>query len=300
MITIGTDCSGIEAPVMALRRLRVPHKHLWSCDIDPYVRQSIEANYNPNIIFTDITKPRKLPQVDIYVAGFPCQSFSLAGSRLGIKDPRGTIFWDTVRAIRQSKPKVFILENVIGLLSDDNGNTFKTIIKTLDDLSKYDIYHKVLNSCDYGVPQNRKRVFIVGIHKRYHKNEFQWPQPKPLPPGKVYKLLGPPGKSSELTENYSQRIGKCRGDFCDILFENPGKDIFDKVPCITTRSRIYSKKLKRFLSEQEYLRLQGFPKSFKQVVSKTQFIKQIGNSMTVDVLMCLFKSIFHIFPSIRV
>lgn len=93
MITIGTDCSGIEAPVQALLQLNIPFRHLWSCEIDKYARQSIEANYKPEILYENIkTRDHStLPYVDIYICGFPCQSFSLMGKRQGTNDPRGNI-----------------------------------------------------------------------------------------------------------------------------------------------------------------------------------------------------------------
>lgn len=93
MITIGTDCSGIEAPIQALKQLGIPFQHKWSCEIDKFARQSILANYQPEILYEDITKRdhSQLPDVDIYVCGFPCQSFSLMGKKLGTNDPRSNI-----------------------------------------------------------------------------------------------------------------------------------------------------------------------------------------------------------------
>ena len=163
VLRVGTDCSGIEAPIQALKRLKIKFSHEWSCEIDPYARKSIKANYNPKILFEDITKPRKLPDIDLYVCGFPCQTFSTAGERKGFGDPRGTIFYYCLKVIKTKKPKYFILENVKGLVNHDNGKTFKTILNCLKKLKIYNIYHNVLNTKDYGIPQNRERIFIVGV-----------------------------------------------------------------------------------------------------------------------------------------
>ena len=103
----------------------------------------------------------EIPNHDLLVAGFPCQAFSIAGKRRGFNDTRGTLFFEIARILKDKQPKFFILENVKGLLSHDNGNTFKTIISTLTELG-YDLQWQVLNSKNFGVPQNRERVFIVG------------------------------------------------------------------------------------------------------------------------------------------
>ena len=114
MIRIGTDCSGIEAPIEALKQLKIPFQHLFACEIDQYARESILANYQPQILFEDITKRdhSKLPDIDIYACGFPCQPFSLMGKKGGSNDPRSNIMLHCIEVIKQKTPKVFILENV--------------------------------------------------------------------------------------------------------------------------------------------------------------------------------------------
>lgn len=171
MITIGTDYSGIESPLQALNKLKIPYKHLWSCDYDKFVKKSILSNYSPEVFYDDIKIHRTLPNVDIYVAGFPCQPFSLAGQRLAENDKRGRIFEYCVRTIKKCKPKCFILENVRGLLST---NYWNYILEVLSRLKQYNIYHKVLNTKDYRIPQSRERIYIVGIHKNF-KNKFNFP-----------------------------------------------------------------------------------------------------------------------------
>jgi len=139
----------------------------WECvgysEIDKYASSIYQKHYPEHKNYGDITKinAEELPDFDLLVGGFPCQAFSIAGKRGGFEDTRGTLFFDLARILRTKKPRLFVFENVKGLLSHDKGNTFKTIISTLDELG-YDCQWQVLNSKNFGVPQNRERVFIVG------------------------------------------------------------------------------------------------------------------------------------------
>lgn len=135
-------------------------------EIDPYAIQIYQTHFPTHKNYGDITKinEKELPDFDLLVGGFPCQSFSVAGKRGGFSDTRGTIFFEIARIIREKQPRFLLLENVKGLLSHDEGRTFLTIISALDELG-YDCQWQVLNSKDFGVPQNRERVYIVG-HSR--------------------------------------------------------------------------------------------------------------------------------------
>ena len=187
MITIGTDFSGIGSPEQALINLGIKHKSMFACDIDKYAKQSYLANYKTENFYDDITKRNhnKTPYVDLYVAGFPCQAFSMAGKREGLKDTRGTLFFDLLKYLKAKKPKYFILENVKGLLSDNGGKTFLTILDCLaktvngqysftnyEDGLNYYVYYKVLNTKDFGIPQNREHIFIVGFREDNHTFKF--------------------------------------------------------------------------------------------------------------------------------
>tara|TARA_R100001594_G_scaffold48965_1_gene81894 strand:- start:50 stop:1129 length:1080 start_codon:yes stop_codon:yes gene_type:complete len=193
MITIGTDFSGIGAPEQGLIKLGVEHKSMFACDVDKYAKQSYLANYDTEHFYDDITtrNHNEAPYVDLYVAGFPCQAFSMAGKRKGFEDTRGTLFFDLLQYLKAKKPKYFILENVKGLLSHNKGRTFLTILDCLakavngqysftnyEDGLNYYVYYKVLNTKDYGIPQNRERVFIVGF--RDEKHSFKFPKKMPL------------------------------------------------------------------------------------------------------------------------
>ena len=136
------------------------------CEIDKYAKKSYEAMYDTKgeLYFNDARKinPKELPDIDLITGGFPCQSFSIAGQRKGFEDTRGTLFFEIARIAAVKKPKYLFLENVPGLLSHDRGRTFKTILSALDELG-YDVAWQVLNSKDFGVPQSRKRLYIVGF-----------------------------------------------------------------------------------------------------------------------------------------
>ena len=132
-------------------------------EIDKYAIKVYERHFNGTPNYGDITKvnAEELPDFDCLVGGFPCQAFSIAGKRKGFEDTRGTLFFDLARILRAKQPRLFVFENVKGLLNHDGGRTFKTIIQTIDELG-YDCQWQVLNSKNYGVPQNRERVYIVG------------------------------------------------------------------------------------------------------------------------------------------
>lgn len=135
------------------------------CEIDKHAQKTYRANFNTEgeWFADDITKiePREMPDFDILCGGFPCQAFSIAGKRRGFSDTRGTLFFEVARIAKEKQPRFLFLENVKGLLSHNKGETFLTILSTLDELG-YDCQWQVLNSKDFGVPQNRERVFIVG------------------------------------------------------------------------------------------------------------------------------------------
>ncbi len=135
------------------------------CEIDPYAKKAYEAIYDTRgeLYFNDATTiaPHTIPDIDLICGGFPCQSFSIAGRRGGFQDPRGTLFFEIARIAAVKRPRFLLLENVPGLLSHDEGRTFATILHTLSELG-YDVAWQVLNSANFGVPQSRKRVYIIG------------------------------------------------------------------------------------------------------------------------------------------
>ena len=195
MIKVGTDFSGIGSPEAALKRLGIRHHNVFACDIDKYAEKSFLELNKPDKFYKDITTRnyKEVPQLDLYVAGFPCQSFSLAGQRKGFNETRGTLFFNVAEFIKVNQPECFILENVKGLLSHDSGKTYQTItdvltngggtlngqmgMDTIDDGLGYHVYTQILNTKDYGIPQNRERIFIVGFK---HWRTFNFPIKLPL------------------------------------------------------------------------------------------------------------------------
>lgn len=186
---IGTVCSGIGSPEVAVRK----HKHniAFACEIDKYARASYTAIHGEVPMFTDMTSDEfhsNAGYCDLFIGGIPCQAFSLAGKRLGELDKRGLLFYDFYKYVQNNQPKVFIIENVKGLLSDAGGKTFQNWLLLLGnsvnghtqmfghpDSLGYNLHHTVLNSKDFGVPQNRERVFIVGIRSDL-LNDFRFPK----------------------------------------------------------------------------------------------------------------------------
>lgn len=176
-IRIGTLFSGIGAVEQSLNRLKLNHKIVFASDIDPHVKQSYFANYEiaESDWYDDVTKfsaKKYKCKLDILVGGSPCQAFSMVGKRKGLEDIRGTLFYDFARIVDETKPKVFIFENVKGLINHDSGNTWKVVKDVFHELG-YKIHSKILNSRDFGIPQNRDRIFVIGFQD--HNVEFEFP-----------------------------------------------------------------------------------------------------------------------------
>lgn len=272
---------------------------VFSCEKDKYAQIAYEANYNEKP-FSDITlvDEKNIPKHDILMAGFPCQPFSNAGKKLGFNDTRGTLFFDVERIIKEHNPKVIFLENVKGLLSHDKGNTFKVITENLEKLN-YKIYYKVLNAKDFGLPQNRERIFIVGF-----KDNVDFKFPEPL---KIETKLGDILENTvENKYTLSDRLwaGHLRRKEEHLSKGNGfGFRMFNhNSPYTSTISARYYKdgseilieqknRNPRKLSPKEAGRLQGFPDSFKIVTSDVQAYKQFGNSVAINVIEAIAKEI---------
>jgi DNA (cytosine-5)-methyltransferase 1 len=195
VIKVATVCTGVGAPEMALKMMGVPHEIVFGCEIDKYARTTYQANFNPHTMYTDMTKESWTGEhyyADLFVGGIPCQAFSLAGKRLGELDPRGLLFYNFYDYVDKNRPKAFVIENVKGLLSDNNGKTFQNWVQLLArsvntqeilfshaDSLRYNLHYTVLNAKDFGLPQNRERVFLVGIREDL-PNTFRFPVGWPL------------------------------------------------------------------------------------------------------------------------
>ena len=189
MIKVGSDFSGVGAFNQALNRLGIKYDEVFACDMDKYARETFIHNYGEPKYYPKDVYEREIPKesLDVYMTSPPCQAFSLAGKRLGKEDKRGVLFFNSHEFIKKNNPRYFIFENVKGLLSDDNGNTFSEWLNMLggksvnglpvlfayEDSVPYHIYYKVMNAKKHGVPQNRERVFIIGIRDDAD-NTFRW------------------------------------------------------------------------------------------------------------------------------
>uniref|UniRef100_UPI0040473DA5 DNA cytosine methyltransferase n=1 Tax=Roseivirga sp. TaxID=1964215 RepID=UPI0040473DA5 len=261
---------------------------VFSSDIDPACQNSYEANFGlrPEGDITLIDE-KEIPDHDILFAGFPCQPFSIIGQMQGFKDIRGTLFFDIARIIKHKKPKAFILENVKQLVGHDGGNTLKTIIKTLEKDLGYNVKFAVLNALDYGLPQKRERVIIVG-----HKDPIFFSYPSPVRPFKPLSeilekrvdkkyfasdyILKKRKESHQSTYNLSIWHENKAGNICSYPYS-----------CALRAGASYNYLLvngERRLTPREMFRLQGFPDSYKIVVPDGQARRQAGNAVPVNLV----------------
>lgn len=182
-IRLATVFSGIGAIEQAMKRLELNHSIVFAGDIDKHVKKSYLSNYNlpEERWHSDITEFDATPytgQVDLLVGGSPCQAFSMVGKRHGLEDTRGTLFYDFARVVSETQPKVFIYENVKGLINHDNGKTWEVVKDVFHSLG-YDLHFQIMNSKNYGIPQHRERIFVVGF-KTAPKEGFEFPKEIPL------------------------------------------------------------------------------------------------------------------------
>lgn len=181
--------SGIGGFEEGLRLSKIDYEIVFASEIDKYARKSYSSNFSDKHLYEDIKDINEfdIPEHDLLVAGFPCQSFSIAGSRKGFDDIRGTLFFDIIRILKAKRPKVFLLENVKNLTSHDKGNTFKTMIQNLSNLG-YSIDFDVLNSKDSGVPQSRERTFIIGVYNYEVQKQITLSKNKRVNEAKIWAL----------------------------------------------------------------------------------------------------------------
>ncbi len=179
-LKVATVFSGIGAFEHALYRMNIPHDIVFACDVDKFVKQTYFANYdiNEEQWYNDISNidGTKYSDIDLFVGGSPCQSFSMVGKRKGFDDTRGLLVFEYIRILNEIKPKVFIFENVKGLLTHNSGDTWGIIYNEFKKLG-YNVNFQILNARNYGIPQNRERLFVVGFKD---KIDFEFPKPIPL------------------------------------------------------------------------------------------------------------------------
>lgn len=299
---------------------------VFASEFDEPACKTYRANFDdPFEIAGDITQisAADVPDFDICLAGFPCQAFSLAGQRKGFADDykgraRGTLFFDTLRICtdRANKPKVIFCENVKGLPMHDKGRTLKTIIGALEE-EGYVPFYKVLNSKNFGVPQNRERIYIVAFRGDIDASSFSFPSYA----GKKKTIRdimedAPISPKYYLSDTYMETLRKHRAHH-EALGHGFGYEIRDvdgiagtivcggmgrernlivdprehsMVPVTRIKGEINKEDIRK-LTPREWARLQGFPDSFKLTLSDTQLYKQFGNSVTVPVIKAIAANI---------
>jgi len=289
-------------------------KCVFSSEWDEQAKKTYFVNFG-EVPFGDITKETTkgfIPDnFDILCAGFPCQAFSIAGKRGGFEDTRGTLFFDVADIIKRKRPRAIFLENVKGILNHDRGRTIRTILNVLrNDLGYYVPEPKIINARDFGVPQNRERVFIVGFRGDLGINSFEYPKPlnkkvsfediKEKEPVSVKYYLSDTYLNTLI--NHKKRHEKKGNGFgFEIIKDN---DVANAIVCGgmgRERNLVYDKRLKDFkpvtnikgnvnkegirrMTPREWARLQGFPDSFIIPVSDSSAYKQFGNSVAIPAI----------------
>lgn len=279
---------------------RIQAECVMSSDIDQYAREAYFANFG-EFPRGDIKKipTDDIPNHELLFGGFPCQPFSIIGQGKGFKDTRGTLFFEIARILEAKKPKGFILENVKQLVGHNKGQTFKTIIRVLQELG-YFVDSKILNALHYGLPQKRERVIIVGFEKPFN---FNWP-----PKIQEYKPLSEILEKNVDHKYYaSKKIRMKRQNdhkpvhSPSIWHENKGGHISSyPYSCALRAGASYNYLLvdgERRLTPREMLRLQGFPDNFKIAVSESQTRKQAGNAVPVNIVKAVLESFLPFFSS---
>ena len=290
---------------------------VFASEWDKHAAQTYYENYDiePKGDITQI-KEEDIPAHEMICAGFPCQAFSISGKQRGFEDTRGTLFFDVLRIAKYHKPKVLLLENVRNFAKHDNGNTLKTVVLALQDIN-YDVFYKVLNASNYGLPQNRERIFIVAFRTDLKITEFSFPEPSNEKTSLFDILEDNPQNAKVInrpdtffTKEYMPPINL----FAEIELPNrpiqigyvnkggQGERIYSPYGHAITLSAYgggagaktglyFVNDTIRKLSPRECARAQGFPDSFIINSSLTQAYKQFGNSVAINVLKAIITEI---------
>lgn len=283
-------------------------KTIWANEIDKYACRTYRLNFGDEyLIEGDIQEisTDTIPAFDVLIAGFPCQAFSSVGLLKGFEDPRGNLFFETARVIAAKRPSVVFFENVANLIKHDSGNTFKTICNTMTELG-YFVTYKVMNASDYGIPQQRNRIYIVASTNENLIKNFIFPQERPLTkdafayfdkekqPDSYY--MDKHKKWDEMMAYMDDRhrvyrftdwgLSRGRDGICPTLLAAMGSP-YERIPFF------YDDFSVRKITQREAARLQGFPETFVFPIERTpkQVYKQIGNSVCVPIVKEIADSI---------
>jgi DNA (cytosine-5)-methyltransferase 1 len=279
---------------------------VFSSEWDKSAQATYLANFN-EIPYGDITKIHSddIKDHEILLAGFPCQPFSSIGKREGfLHDTQGTLFDEVKRIIADKKPKAFLLENVKGLTTHDNGHTLRVIRSSLEELG-YDLNIKILNSADYGVPQNRERIYIVGFRSDSVSafSDFLWPAKAKTKKGIgqfIESGVTDRSISKHLQESYIFKLNDGRPERVDQKSNIQVKTLvasYHKIQRLTGTFVQDGPTGLRLFTTEECKAVMGFPKSFKVPVSRTQTFRQFGNSVAVPVIKAIANEIVKVLQS---
>lgn len=270
------------------------HECVGFSEIDKHAIKVYEKHFPNHKNYGNITTidAATLPDFDLVVGGFPCQPFSYAGKRKGFADTRGTLFFDICRILEAKQPSLLLLENVKGLISHEEGRTFGTIIRTLDELG-YDCQWEVLNSKDYGVPQSRKRIFIAG-HLRGTPRPQIFPLRETDADATSREIISSPCISVAMrNQNRSKHQHKEGMKYGDVekkyVLEENKEGISFVVKSVTHEFMLRNGEHLRYLTPVECERLQGFPDGWTEGASDTQRYKMCGNAVTTNVVSAIAK-----------
>ena len=318
VIKVGSDCSGLDSVLTAFYQLglRQRVRAEFVCDKDPVCRKILQSVHQPRVVYDDVTKRdvKDMPQVDMYTAGFPCQPWSSEGKGEGRRDKqgRGLIFDHVLKYINEKLPKCFLLENVLALSRVEL--LLENVLASLRRSEEYFVTWRVINAVNFGLPQNRPRVFIVGLlRSAVSQRSFPWPKPAKRSPLPLTRFLcGGTGvfrkpAAGTLAHGQLQRgLEAIRAEKGNPRTTDYSLDIWsgrdyptrmtDRVPCITrTRGAAggyYITSVQRLLTVEEMLNLQGLPLSYRKVarregVSDRQLGMMVGNAIPTNILRAI-------------
>lgn len=277
---------------------------VWANDFDKYAVETYKANFGNHIVLGDINEIsiESLPDFDMLIGGFPCQPFSMMGEERGFEDARGTLFFRIAEIVKykiehNKKPKVLVLENVRSLKTHNQGKTFKTILSILEKDLGYKVFHSVLNSADYGVPQTRNRTYIVCFANE--EVDFKFPDKKELKLTLQDLLEHDVDKKYFLSDKILPTIlsdgtgGYKAKSEIDLKVARPLCATMAKMHRACQDNYVTQNERVRRLTPRECARLQGFKDDFIIPVSDSQAYKQFGNAVTVNVSQAVAQAIKH-------
>lgn len=298
-ITVASMFAGIGGIDLAFEQ--AGFSVVWANEMDKYACRTYRLNFGDEyLVEGDIQEvdTADIPDFDVLIAGFPCQAFSSVGLQKGFEDPRGNLFFETARVIAAKQPKAVFFENVSNLVKHDSGNTFATILSTMEEL-EYHVTYKIMNASDYGIPQQRNRIYMVAFKDKGICDKFHFPEERELKHDAFYYFDKERQPDNYYMDNHRMwddmvafmtdrhriyrftdwGLSKGRDGICPTLLAAMGSP-YERIPFFYDDFSI------RKITQREAARLQGFPDTFEFPLKKTpkQVYKQIGNSVCVPIV----------------